>query len=353
MGEDPAPTRLYRFGAYAIVLVGLLGLLGLVGGLWPATRPYVVALALSIAGLRLGYVLLQGLRAYRAGSGPPRAAVGTRWYRIHPTFGLRAVGGQPRDWPVPDQVLGADWLALDDEARAEITRVFFTELLWWLARDGLRYTLTTDDGGAERGVLTAAALRSLVAAEPRALHLTRARTSLLVVGASWTGANVALTTAQRQQLVRVMSRAGFDVRPDADAPAEPDEVQLVVGAAVIRDGRVLSAQRSEPPALAGLWEFPGGKVEPGETEHDALVRECAEELGLRLQVHDRVGPEVAVGDGRYLLRVWAASVLEGEIRLSDHSAVRWLSEDELGDVEWIPADAPIVAALPPLLHRVD
>ena len=126
-------------------------------------------------------------------------------------------------------------------------------------------------------------------------------------------------------------------------------VQVVVGAAIIRDGCVLSAQRAEPPLLAGLWEFPGGKVEPGETEPEALVRECREELGLELAVHERVGPEVPVADGRLLLRVWSATVLGGEIALVEHTATRWLGPEQIDEVDWIAADAPIVAAVRTLL----
>jgi 8-oxo-dGTP diphosphatase len=131
------------------------------------------------------------------------------------------------------------------------------------------------------------------------------------------------------------------------------EPVLVVGAAVLRerDGRreVLAAQRAEPRELAGLWEFPGGKVEPGETPVGALVRECEEELGLTLAVGERVGPDVVVAGGRFLLQVHLATVVAGTLALVDHTAARWLDATTLHDVAWIEADAPVVAAVAALL----
>jgi 8-oxo-dGTP diphosphatase len=125
---------------------------------------------------------------------------------------------------------------------------------------------------------------------------------------------------------------------------------LIVGAAIIRDGRVLACERSDPPEMAGRWEFPGGKVEPGESDAEALVRECAEELGVRIEVGARVGPDVAIAHGRALLRVYVARLVTDAVpRPLEHSRLRWLAADELDAVGWLPADAPIVAALPPLL----
>lgn len=125
---------------------------------------------------------------------------------------------------------------------------------------------------------------------------------------------------------------------------------IVVGAAIIEDGRLLAAQRIEPPELAGWWEFPGGKVEPGETDEDALIRECREELGVEIELGKRVGGEWPMRPG-LVMRVWTARVVEGEPQpLEDHSAVRWLGPDELYDVGWLPADLPVVAELRELLE---
>ena len=122
----------------------------------------------------------------------------------------------------------------------------------------------------------------------------------------------------------------------------------VVGAALVRDGRVLAARRTSPPHLAGLWEFPGGKVDEGETDAQALVRELREELAVAAEVGARVGPDLRIGETA-VLRVYLATLLEGEPQLLDHDAVRWLAADELDDVPWIPVDAPVVDALRQLL----
>ncbi|MEU3165934.1 (deoxy)nucleoside triphosphate pyrophosphohydrolase [Streptosporangium sp. NPDC006930] len=121
--------------------------------------------------------------------------------------------------------------------------------------------------------------------------------------------------------------------------------KVVVGAAIVDgDGRLLAAQRADPPELAGGWELPGGKVDPGEDEHTALVRECQEELGVLIEVGERVGGDWALAGG-YVLRVWFAVVAEGRPEAKEHLDLRWLAESELYDVAWLPADLPIVRAV--------
>jgi 8-oxo-dGTP diphosphatase len=123
-------------------------------------------------------------------------------------------------------------------------------------------------------------------------------------------------------------------------------LRVIVGAAIISGGRVLACERSDPPEVAGRWEFAGGKVEPGETEVDALVRECDEELGVRVEIGARVGSDVRLGHGRAVLKVYLATLVDGdEPRPLEHAQLRWLAPDELDSVDWLPADAPIVAAL--------
>ncbi|MCU1602137.1 MAG: putative hydrolase [Frankiales bacterium] len=122
----------------------------------------------------------------------------------------------------------------------------------------------------------------------------------------------------------------------------------VVGAALLRDGRVLVSRRTGPPHLAGFWEFPGGKVEAGETDVQALQRELAEELGVTAVVGDRLGGDLQIGETA-VLRVYVCTDVEGEPQLVDHDAHRWLSVGELDDVSWIPADAPLVEDLRQLL----
>lgn len=122
--------------------------------------------------------------------------------------------------------------------------------------------------------------------------------------------------------------------------------QIVVAGAVIRRATVLVAQRVRPPELAGRWELPGGKVAPGETEREALARELGEELGLALgdvAVGDRLGEDIAL-DG-ITLRAYRVQLVSGEPHARDHRAVRWVTADELPDVDWVPADRGWVADL--------
>lgn len=133
---------------------------------------------------------------------------------------------------------------------------------------------------------------------------------------------------------------------------ERREQRVIVGAAIIAEGRVLACARSAPPEVAGMWEFPGGKVEPGESEEAALVRECSEELAVRVNVGERLGRDVRMAHGRSVLKVYRARLLDGELpQCLEHTELRWLRADELDSVTWLPADAPIVAALRPVLRE--
>ena len=120
----------------------------------------------------------------------------------------------------------------------------------------------------------------------------------------------------------------------------------VVGAALLSDDppRVLASRRTSPPRLAGGWEFAGGKVEAGETDEQALVRELREELGVEAVIGERIGPDLLIGDTA-VLRIYAARLVSGEPQLRDHDQHRWLTADELDDVAWLPVDAPVVAVL--------
>ncbi|MGQ0467817.1 MAG: (deoxy)nucleoside triphosphate pyrophosphohydrolase [Sporichthyaceae bacterium] len=128
-----------------------------------------------------------------------------------------------------------------------------------------------------------------------------------------------------------------------------DGRRVVVGAAIVRNGRMIAARRRAPSPLAGGWEFPGGKVEPGESEEEALVRECEEELGVRIECGPRLPGEWPIGEDM-VLRVYAAHLTDREPEPGeDHDELRWLAADELYDVAWLPADLPAVAAAAELL----
>lgn len=115
---------------------------------------------------------------------------------------------------------------------------------------------------------------------------------------------------------------------------------LVVGAAIVAGRRLLAALRPATAQTPG-WELPGGKVEPGETPHDALVREISEELGCTVEVGEFLPRRVAVRPDLELV-VAPARVVDGEPVPHEHEAIRWLGPDELDTVDWLPADRPFV-----------
>ncbi|MFC9076134.1 (deoxy)nucleoside triphosphate pyrophosphohydrolase [Streptomyces sp. NPDC057062] len=120
---------------------------------------------------------------------------------------------------------------------------------------------------------------------------------------------------------------------------------VVVGAALVDGGRLLAARRSAPVELAGRWELPGGKVEPGESPEQALVRELREELGVTAEPVERVPGEWALKPG-YVLRIWLARLLEGAPEpLEDHDELRWLTPDEVWGVDWLDQDVAAVDAV--------
>lgn len=130
-------------------------------------------------------------------------------------------------------------------------------------------------------------------------------------------------------------------------------VRMVVGGAVFHQGRLLAARRSAPPELAGRWELPGGKMEPGETPREALVRELREELGIEAEPLERLEGEWPLKPG-YVLQVWTARLLAGEPRpLEDHDELRWLTPDRVDDVDWLDQDRPAVAQAARLLAEAD
>jgi 8-oxo-dGTP diphosphatase len=125
-------------------------------------------------------------------------------------------------------------------------------------------------------------------------------------------------------------------------------VQRVVGAAIVRDGQVLAARRTAPAPAAGRWEFPGGKVEAGETPDRALVREIAEELGVVIVVRRWLTGAAPIGTA-YELTVALAEIVDGEPAPAEHDRVRWLSAAELDDVDWLDPDRPFLPELRMLL----
>lgn len=119
--------------------------------------------------------------------------------------------------------------------------------------------------------------------------------------------------------------------------------RVVVAGAVYDRGRLLAARRSAPPELAGRWELPGGKVEPGESGEQALVRELREEVGVETEPLERIPGAWPLGRG-YVLHVWTARLVSGvPAPLQDHDELRWLGPGECDTVDWLEQDRPAVA----------
>jgi 8-oxo-dGTP diphosphatase len=134
-------------------------------------------------------------------------------------------------------------------------------------------------------------------------------------------------------------------------PALP--VVLVVAAALVDiDGRVLIARRPEGKALAGLWEFPGGKVEPGERPEAALIRELREELGIEVS-ESCLAPFVfashAYDSFHLLMPLYLCRRWDGVVAAREHDALAWVKPDKLSAYPMPPADEPLVAWLRDLL----
>ena len=118
----------------------------------------------------------------------------------------------------------------------------------------------------------------------------------------------------------------------------------VAAAVIIQEGKVFSAQRGPGRNLAHLWEFPGGKIEEDESPRQALIREIKEELLIEVEVAPEAFDQVRhdYDFGRVELTTFICRLKDEAPRLSEHVDFRWLSVDELLDVDWAPADLPTV-----------
>ncbi len=128
--------------------------------------------------------------------------------------------------------------------------------------------------------------------------------------------------------------------------SEAATVEVVAGALYDASGRILIAQRPAGKALAGRWEFPGGKRHEGETAYAALVRELREELGVEVLQAEPLMRYAVEYPGRTIwLDMWIVSSWQGEPRGLDDQALRWVEPGRLSDEDILEADQPIVAAL--------
>lgn len=126
----------------------------------------------------------------------------------------------------------------------------------------------------------------------------------------------------------------------------------VVGAVIIEDGKVLCAQRGREMTMPLMWEFPGGKVESGESPEVALKREIYEEMRCHIDIGDQLERTVYEYDFDIVdLTTFYATLVEGEPVLTEHERIAWLSPGELKTLEWAPADVPAVEKLEMVIPR--
>ena len=123
----------------------------------------------------------------------------------------------------------------------------------------------------------------------------------------------------------------------------------VAAAVILRDGQVFATQRGYGP-YKDYWEFPGGKIEPGETAEEALAREIREELDTEIAVDapfDRV--EYDYAEFHLSMQCFLCRVIRGSLVLKEHEAAAWLDRDRLDDVHWLPADETVISRLRDIL----
>ena len=120
----------------------------------------------------------------------------------------------------------------------------------------------------------------------------------------------------------------------------------VVAAMICDDNKFMICQRPETKARPLCWEFPGGKVDSNETKESALIRECSEELGIILKVHENIADTIYAYDEISIhLYLFTAYISEGVPQLKEHKALRWITKDEISEYNFCPADRVILQKL--------
>jgi len=257
----------------------------------------------------------------------------------------RLVAGVLRDANVVAEALGRHGHHVDAPARLLVAGddVLFSARLWLGLRMALRTRVSAVSVGGMESRLVGGPLRELV----HSVWLTGSdRGTVMVDELRWSGLLGAADAAVRSFGARAQAARTAVLR---ERVAALGATRVVVATALLRDGRVLAAQRSEPASCAGRWELPGGSVEPGEAEAAAVVRECREELGTEVVAGGRVGTDLPIDVG--VLRVYTARLAPGapEPRALEHAALRWVGPGELDDVRWLDGDRAALYELAPLL----
>lgn len=116
----------------------------------------------------------------------------------------------------------------------------------------------------------------------------------------------------------------------------------VVAAVICKDGEIFATQRGYGE-FEGMWEFPGGKIEPGEGREVALIREIQEELGVNVEVGELIcTTEYDYPSFHLTMHCFLCGIASGEIELREHKSARWLTKETLNEVEWLPADLEVI-----------
>jgi 8-oxo-dGTP diphosphatase len=135
-------------------------------------------------------------------------------------------------------------------------------------------------------------------------------------------------------------------RKSRDMEAQEKRARTVTAAVIERDGKVLVARRKPDLVAGGLWEFPGGKLEAGETPERGLARELAEELGVPARVGEHLCTVPFSGEiASFELVVFRTELLGDDLRLTDHDEVRWLAPSDMDEAEFSKPDRPVVRLL--------
>ena len=124
----------------------------------------------------------------------------------------------------------------------------------------------------------------------------------------------------------------------------------VVAAVIEQDGKIFATQRGYGD-YKDWWEFPGGKMEPGESPEEALVREIREELDTEISVGKLItSVEYDYPKFHMLMDCFMCNIVSGDLKLLEHEAARWLSADELWDVKWLPSDIRVIEEIEKIIE---
>lgn len=120
----------------------------------------------------------------------------------------------------------------------------------------------------------------------------------------------------------------------------------VVASAIIKDKTLLVAQRAENMSYPLCWEVPGGKVEKGESDQEALIRELQEELAIEVEVQDLIGSSSVVTQNRVVdMFVYQCTISKGIPKALEHKQLQWRKAEDLSSLQWAPADIPLLSQL--------